>query len=473
MSIADDPARTSGYLKARRRAIFSAWAGFGIDSYSIYIATSVLVPVLAYFQGTSMSAETKGIFAGMTLAATLLGRPLGSLIFGHFADRLSRRTAGTITIVGFGVMSLLIACLPGAETVGATVSTTLLIALRFIEGIFLGGEYTAATPLALEYAPARHRGFIGALIQCASSGGGIFVAGTLAIVLVIAPAGDVHAPYAQWGWRIPFIVGFVLAILVAWFLRRNVDDSETWKDAAETARRTKAPSPLRQVLRGRSGRAFVQAYLIMTGVFFFSNLTGSVLGQFLLQNPGFTPADLANTNLVIPIPGMAAFVLIGWLSDHIGRKRAIMLGGALGLVIYPIVISLIGTGATGGNWLALTLLAVVAQMLTGGVFGVVPSYINERFATSVRSSGWGVAYSTAVIVPALFSYYMVWLGELMPFVYTAGVLAVIGGAIIVVAATLGPETRGIDLRKAGFDADAEPVRTGPPVASASAERKTP
>lgn len=458
----------SAYLKSRRRAIFSAWAGFGIDSYSIYIATSVLLPVLAYFQGTSMSAETKGIFAGMTLAATLLGRPLGSLIFGHFADRMSRRTAGTVTIVGFGVLSLLIACLPGAATVGPTVSTTLLIALRFIEGVFLGGEYTAATPLALEYAPAKHRGLIGSVIQCASSGGGIFVAGTLAIVLVIAPSGGVDSPYAQWGWRIPFIVGFVLAILVAWFLRRNVDDSETWKDAAETARRTKAPSPLRQVLKGRSGRAFAQAYLIMTGVFFFSNLTGSVLGQFLLQNPGFTAADLAHTNLVIPIPGMAAFVLIGWLSDHVGRKRAIMLGGALGLVAYPVVISLIATGATGGNWLALTLLAVAAQMLTGGVFGVVPSYINERFATSVRSSGWGVAYSTAVIIPALFSYYMVWLGTIMPFVYTAGALAVIGGVIIIVAATLGPETRGIDLRQAGVDADAAGTGRTP----ALAERET-
>lgn len=463
-STADGTELPSAYLRSRRRAILSAWAGFCIDSYSIYIATSVLLPVLAYFQGTSMSAETKGIFAGMTLAATLLGRPLGSLIFGHFADRMSRRTAGTITIVGFGVISLLIACLPGAATVGATVSTTLLIALRFVEGVFLGGEYTAATPLAVEYAPAKHRGLIASIIQCASNAGLLIVAGILVVVLAIAPAGDVNSPYAQWGWRIPFVIGFLLAMLVAWFLRRNVDDSETWKEAAATARETKAPSPLRQILKGASGRAFLQAYLIMTGVFFISNMSGSVVSQFLLMNPGFTASDLAHTNLATPVPGMACFVLVGWLSDHIGRKRAFMAGGAAAFLIYPLVITLIGAGGLAGNWPALTACAVVAQMLTGGVFGVAPSYINERFATSVRSSGWGVAYSTAVIIPSFFSYYMIWLGKLMPFVYTAGALAAIGGVIIVVATALGPETRGIDLRAAGADAGAADTGRTPALA---------
>src|SRR5687768_13936391 len=133
----------------RRRAILSAWAGFAVDSYSIYIASSVLLPALIFFQG-DMSTEGKAIFAGMTLAVTLLGRPLGGLIFGHFADRIGRRRVGAVTIYGFGTVSLLIACVPGAELIGAVPATTLLLALRFVEGIFLGGEYTAATPMALE-----------------------------------------------------------------------------------------------------------------------------------------------------------------------------------------------------------------------------------------------------------------------------------------------------------------------------------
>src|SRR4051794_6733989 len=172
----------------RRRAILSAWAGFAIDSYSIYIASSVLLPALIYFQG-DMAPSEKAIFAGMTLAVTLLGRPLGGLIFGHFADRLGRRLIGAITIYGFGTVSLLIACLPGAQLIGAVPATVLLLSLRFIEGIFLGGEYTAATPMALEYSPPKRRGLIGAIIQCSASAGPLFVAIAMTLTLLIAPSG--------------------------------------------------------------------------------------------------------------------------------------------------------------------------------------------------------------------------------------------------------------------------------------------
>src|SRR6476469_2077413 len=234
----------------RRRALSSAWAGFAIDSFSIYVASTSLLPAMIYFQA-DLSPAQLSVFVGMAFAATLIGRPIGALLFGHFADRIGRRKVGSVTIYGFGTISLFIAMLPGAEQVGAGVATGLLIGLRFIEGIFLGGEYTAATPMALEYAPRGRRGFTGALIQCSASGGPFVVAVLTTVVL--------HSPYVQWGWRIPFFVGAVLAYLVAWFLRRRVEDSDVFK---ETAR---SNSPLRDMLRGASGRAFVQSYLIMTG----------------------------------------------------------------------------------------------------------------------------------------------------------------------------------------------------------------
>jgi MFS family permease len=439
----------------RRRAILSAWAGFAIDSYSIYIASSVLLPALIFFQG-DMSVEGKAIFAGMTLAVTLLGRPLGGLIFGHFADRLGRRRIGAITIYGFGTVSLLIACLPGAELVGAVPATVLLLTLRFVEGIFLGGEYTAATPMALEYAPPERRGLIGAIIQCSASGGPAVVAGALALTLLIAPSGDLHSPYVQWGWRLPFVLGFVLSILVAWFLRRRVEESAIQVEAvaeavagAGTTAGAKVRSPLRMLLSGRTGRAFIQAWAIMTGAFFIINMNSSVVAQFLLTNPGYTPADLAHTNLFNAF-AMLSYIFFGWLSDFIGRKRALYIAAALQFVLYPIVIISIGSG-TVGSWAGLTLLSVASNALCVAPLGVLPAYINERFATVVRSSGWGVAYGTAVIIPSFFSYYMIWLSALVPFVYTAGVLAAFGAVIIFVATSFGPETRGIDLRKAGID----------------------
>jgi MFS family permease len=450
----------------RKRAVLSAWAGFAVDSYSIYIASSVLLPALVYFQG-DMSAETKSIFAGMTLAVTLLGRPLGGLIFGHFADRIGRRRIGAITIFGFGVISLLIACLPGAELIGAVPATTLLLALRFVEGIFLGGEYTAATPMALEYTPPHRRGLVGAVIQCAASGGPLLVAVAMSLTLLVAPSGGLDSPYVQWGWRLPFVLGFVLSFLVAWFLRRRVDESAVQKEAvARAGKQTR--SPVRMILRGQAGRAFVQAWVIMTGLFFVVTVNSSVLNQFLLGNEGYTPANLASTQLIIPV-AMASYVLFGWLSDHIGRKRALYIGSALQVLLYPVVISLVGSGTVRG-WLNLTLLAVAAHCLTVAPFGVLPAYINERFATIVRSTGWGVAYGTAVIIPSFFSYYMIWLSALVPFVYTAGILAAFGAVLIFVATAFGPETRGIDLREAGADARRE-VAASPLAAAALAPAK--
>jgi MFS family permease len=441
------------FRQRRRRAITSAWAGFAIDSYSIYVTSTTLLPAMVYFEADVSPADAS-LLAGMTFAATLLGRPVGALLFGGFADRLGRRRVGSITIYGFGTMSLLIAALPGAEQVGATVATGLLIGIRFIEGIFLGGEYTAATPMALEYAPHARRGFVGALIQCSASGGPFVVAMFTTLVLLFAPKHGLHSPYVQWGWRIPFVVGAILAVLVAWFLRRRVEDSETWK----TTERTK--TPVRDMLRGASGRAFVQVYLIMTGVFFAINMLGSVMPQLLLANKGYEASDLAHSQLVNAWPGIASYLFYGWLSDRIGRKRALYIAGTVLILLAPVTLTLIGSGHVHG-WGSLTFLAASTNVIIIGPLGVLPAYINERFATAVRSSGWGIGYSTAVIIPAFFSYYQVWLTHLIPFEYTAGLLAALGGVIVVCATSAGPETRGIDLETVGVPAGAPetPVNT--------------
>jgi MFS family permease len=174
-----------------------------------------------------------------------------------------------------------------------------------------------------------------------------------------------------------------------------------------------------------------------------------VLTQFLLNNnKGYTATDLAHTQLVTPILAMGSYVFFGWLSDHIGRKPALYISGTLAALFTPVTMTLIGLGQMPG-WAALTVLASLTQVLFVGPFGVLPAYINERFATAVRSSGWGVAYSTAVIIPSFFPYYMLWLSQLMPFVYTAGALLAFGGSLIVIGAACGPETRGVDLTTVG------------------------
>src|SRR6188768_4088773 len=144
----------------RRRAIRGAFWGFLIDSFDIYLPSVALLPAIIFFTKGLDPAQT-AVVTGFTLATTLFGRPVGAFLFGHLSDRLGRKRVGAIAIYGFAVTTLLIACLPGAEQIGAVAAITLLLVLRFIDGIFLGGEYTAATPMAIEYAKPNRRGLVG------------------------------------------------------------------------------------------------------------------------------------------------------------------------------------------------------------------------------------------------------------------------------------------------------------------------
>jgi MFS family permease len=147
----------------RRNAIKGAFFSEFIDMFDIYLPVVVLSPVLGFFQPPHLSSGTETILASLVFITTLLGRPVGALLFGMIADRIGRRKASIWSVSGFGVVTLLIALLPGYETIGI-VSYWLLVLLRFVDGIFLGGGYTGAMPLAIEYSKKEQRGFVGGFI---------------------------------------------------------------------------------------------------------------------------------------------------------------------------------------------------------------------------------------------------------------------------------------------------------------------
>jgi MFS family permease len=120
--------------------------------FDIYLPVVALAPALIYFVPEGISASTATLIGGTIFAATLVGRPLGALIFGQFADTIGRKRTTIIAVTGFGVMSVALAVLPGYETWGVF-AVILFILIRFVDGIFVGGEYTAASPLAMEYCP--------------------------------------------------------------------------------------------------------------------------------------------------------------------------------------------------------------------------------------------------------------------------------------------------------------------------------
>ena len=147
-----------------RKAIWGAFVGFFVDMFDIYLPIAVLGPATIYFVSPDLSTSAAAIVGGLIFASTLAGRPLGALLFGHYADRIGRRRITIIVVCGVGTATLLLALMPGYQQWGM-VAVAIFILLRFVGGLFMGGEYTAANPLAMEYCPKQKRGLYSGIIQ--------------------------------------------------------------------------------------------------------------------------------------------------------------------------------------------------------------------------------------------------------------------------------------------------------------------
>lgn len=443
-----------------RKALLGAWIGFFVDMFDIYLPIVVLAPAAIYFEASGLSASQSAIFTGMIFAAALLGRPIGAFVFGHLGDKIGRRRTAIAAVTGFGVATLAIAALPGYHTIGVG-AVWLLIALRFVDGIFLGGEYTSASPLALEYSPKRKRGLFGALIMT----GYPLAYCTIALItfglLQFLPSASLQSPYVQWGWRIPFAFGALLAFgFVTWFAL-FVKESVAWENAP------KVKAPLVQLFRGRNLRNFLQVFLMMTGIWLSLNMVSAVLPGLLTKTVGLSPTQLTVVLIISYAVLLFGYLGSGVLSQRIGRRPFFIMVGVATMTLAPLVYGFIVSGLVTGL-AAITILTIVVIMLVNAVWGVVTTYINERFHVGVRASGYGVGYSLAVIIPSFYAFYQAGLAGAMPLAYTPLVLLVIAGILITAGAVLGPETRDVDMAASEPEVLAEPMGAAFPAGGRSA-----
>ena len=416
-----------------RRCIIAGFIGFAVDFFDIYLPAMVLTPVITYFEPKDLSTATTTTIYYFTVATTLLGRPCGAIIFGHWADKIGRRLVTMISIAGFGTLTGLVALLPGYATIGVW-SLVLLLALRFIGGIFMGGEYTSNNTLALEMVPKHRRGFVGGLLQGAFPVG--FGAVSLAASIMLALT--TKQQYYDWGWRIPFVFGCVLAFAFLLYYR-TVPESPLWEQSEKSA------APLKEVLSGKHLRNLGQVFLMMSG-FWLVGQPGAVLPSIMIQHLRIPSETTSNTFLVASIGLFFTFMFFALLGQAIGRRRAIVAGALFVLVVEPGIYYLMITHATsGGSVFITTAFAAVFQMLLIAPWGIVTTYICERFPTHVRASGYGIGYSVAVVIPSFSGIYLLWLSNVMPYLLTPIVLIVIAPLLMIVGALMGPETRDVEL----------------------------
>lgn len=430
-------------MEKRRNAIRGAFLSEFIDMFDIYLPVVALAPVMFIFRPAHLSAATDAIMSSVVFITTLLGRPVGALIFGMVADRIGRRAASIYSVSGFGVVTAFIALLPGYQTVGIA-SYIMLVLLRFVDGIFLGGGYTGALPLAIEYSPREKRGFVGGLILAAFPCAYLSINLITMLMFFLFPLHGAGSPYTVWGWRIPFVVGAILAVVLVVYYVRKVSESEVWEEK-EAEIHEKAPKlPLRSLLSGQSGRNLMQVLVLMTGFWLTQNLITIFLPTGLLVHTLHMSGTKLTAMLMITY-GVLFFSYIGsgMLSQVTGRRMFFAIAGPLIATVGAILFYVLGHTPDLGFGPRTALLCVLAVLVTSP-WGVILTYINERFVTEVRATGFGVGFSLSVVIPSFYAFYMAGLGSFMPLSLTPIVLLIVGGLIGMTGALMGPETRHVD-----------------------------
>ncbi|MFD6274439.1 MFS transporter [Streptomyces sp. NPDC060209] len=428
------------FARKRRQAATASYQGLFLDYFDIYAPIIALAPAMVFFTGTDMSQGEKTLIYYLTFASTLIGRPLGSLIFGSLADRIGRRRVSLVTVAGFTLCTGLIGILPGYDSIGLA-APILLVLLRMLDGVFLGGEYAAAAPMAYEYVEREKRGSFGGLLQTSFPFAYVTVSAITLVILQVLPDGGLNSPYVQWGWRITFLLSAVLSAVFWLFRLKNLPESDLWKKSA------RVKSPLKAVMFGEHRRVFWQVFMVMSGLWFITASTSSVIPNLLGSLYGMSDNWITWTMLIAHVLLVAVFFGAGWGSQKVGRKPMLVFLGLLVGTAGTALWCLFAAKLT-DNPLLIALMAIAIPAVVFGVNGVSVTYCNERFSTGVRSAGFAGAFSLAIVIPNCFAFYSVWIGHVIPIEYATAVCYVLGGGLIAVGALLGPETRSID-----FDAE--------------------
>lgn len=425
--------------KKAKAAVRAGVLAYFVDMFDIYLPVLVLLPAMGYFQATDMSAASASILSAAIFVATLIARPIGAALFGHLADTRGRKKMTLVAVAGFGVTTLLIACLPGFEAIGVW-SIILLILLRFIDGIFLGGEYTTAIPLAMEWSPKHKRGLNGSLITSMSPAAYAVLGVFTLILLQSMPSSGVDSVYVQWGWRIPFAIGALLALGLFFFYLREVEEPKLKRGDS-----TSAKAPLVQLFTGKHRTSLFQVFVMMTGMWLITNMASAVLPGLLKRFVALSGTQTTVAMSIMSGVAVVAYIAFGVASQRIGRRRFFMLYGIAAAAVASTAFVLLMSFANRHGFAVTVALVVVMGLFTMCGQAVVASYLTERFPAEVRASGYGVGYSLALIIPAFYAFYLELISKAMPAQYAPAVLLVVGGLMLTWGAARGPETRDVDM----------------------------
>ncbi|MFI5503770.1 MFS transporter [Corynebacterium kutscheri] len=431
----------------RRRIIVASTIGTTIEFYDFYVYATAAVAVFPHLFFPKNDDPTVGLLASFaTFGLAFVARPLGSIIFGHFGDRIGRKATLVGSLLTMGIATFLIAFLPTYNQVGV-IAPALLALMRFCQGLGLGGEWSGAALLATETADKGKRAWAAMWPQLGAPFGFLFANGFFLILVSLLghTNGDIEGAFMTWGWRIPFGLSAILVIIGLW-VRITLEETPVFKTAVDSGKKVKMP--ITEAIKTAWRPMILGTFIMLSCYTLFYLVTTWVLSYGIASKEqglglGITYTDFLKLQLISIFAFILGIPIAGQLADKRGRRKT-LIGISLLIITFGFTFNIFLNIETATKLSVLAFLTI-GMFIMGLIFGPMSAVLPELFPTHVRYTGSGISYNVASILGA----------AVAPFIATAlaknyGVIAVGGYLIMVACITLiavlkMPETKDMDL----------------------------
>ncbi len=397
------------------RIALASFIGTAIEFYDFYIygmaAALVIGPV--FFPGGNPT--TQALSAFLTFAVAFLTRPLGAALFGHFGDRIGRKTTLVASLLVMGISTTLIGVLPGYDAIGAW-APALLCLLRFGQGIGLGGEWGGAALLATENAPAGKRGWYGMFPQLGPPVGFLFATGSFLLLAYFLTEQE----FKDWGWRLPFLASSIL-VMIGLYVRLAIAETPVFTNLLK--QRQRVVFPLKEIAKYHRTPLMLGALAMVVcyALFYISTVFSLSYGTTTLHIPRQQFLGMLSVAVLFMA---AATPLSAWAGDRFGRRPVLLVAGSAaflsGFALQPMLES--------GSPLLITAFLSLELFLMGATFAPMGALLPELFPPALRYTGAGTAYNLGGILGASFAPYIA------QRLVTEGGLSWVGGYVSLAAA---------------------------------------
>jgi metabolite-proton symporter len=436
-----------GETRDIKKVATASFIGTTIEWYDFFLYGTAAALVFGDLFFPDAEPLVGTLLAFSTYAVGFAARPIGGIVFGHYGDRIGRKSMLVLSLLIMGIATFLIGVLPTFASIGI-MAPLLLVILRFAQGIGVGGEWGGAVLMSVEHAPNGRRGFFGSWPQMGVPAGLLISTGVFALVQAITS----EAAFMSWGWRVPFLASALL-VVVGLFIRLRIMESPAFERVKET--KTEARKPIVDVVR-----KYPREVLVAMGMRVAENGCFYILTVFVLaygeEELGLAKGTMLTGVIIAAALGLVTVPLWGALSDRVGRKPLYLAGAVITTLWAFPLFGLMNTETPVLIWLSIVVGINLGHDL---MYGPQAAYFSELFGTRVRYSGASLGYQLA----------SVFAGGFAPLIATA-LLAANGGdptlvalymvglgLITVVATLLAPETMHKDVHEAE-DEERELVR---------------